>query len=126
MSSVGASLILPDLFVKRQEKLTWYEQALSDDASDRLQKAIPDEARSWCTPEALVGSGKAHREILRVARDRDAHVIVMGVHGQSGRPPVLRFNNAARRPSGNVPRADAPRLRALRSQSYFAASRDLR
>jgi nucleotide-binding universal stress UspA family protein len=63
--------------------LSKYEQALSDDALDRLQKAIPDEARSWCKPEALVGSGKAYREILRVARDRDAHLIVMGVQGRN-------------------------------------------
>ena len=63
--------------------LSRYEQALTDDARERLQNAIPDEARSWCTPEALLGSGKAYREILHVALDRDAHLIIMGVHGRN-------------------------------------------
>jgi nucleotide-binding universal stress UspA family protein len=60
-----------------------YERAVSEDARDRLEKAIPEEARSWCKPEALMGSGKPYQEILRVARDRDAHLIVMGVHGRN-------------------------------------------
>lgn len=63
--------------------LSTYEKTLAEDARERLQTAVPDEARTWCRPEAFVGTGKAYREILRVARERDAHVIVMGVHGRN-------------------------------------------
>lgn len=63
--------------------LSKYEQALTGDALGRLQRAIPDEARTWCRPEAIVGKGKAYEEILRVARERDAHLIVMGVHSRN-------------------------------------------
>jgi nucleotide-binding universal stress UspA family protein len=60
-----------------------YEDAMTTAAYERLQEAIPDEARAWCTPEVLVTKGSSYREILRVARERDAHVIVMGVQGRN-------------------------------------------
>jgi nucleotide-binding universal stress UspA family protein len=44
---------------------------------------IPNEARTWCTPEVLIAKGSSYREILRVAREHDADVIVMGVHGRN-------------------------------------------
>jgi nucleotide-binding universal stress UspA family protein len=48
----------------------------------RLKAAIPEEARTWCKPEERVASGKAYREILRVAAETNAELIVMGVHGR--------------------------------------------
>ena len=33
--------------------------------------------------EALLGTGKPYREMLRVARERDVHLIVMSVHGRN-------------------------------------------
>jgi len=63
--------------------LSRYEQTLVEDARERLQHAIPEEARTWCKPEVLVGAGKSYREILKVARERDVHSIVMGVHGRN-------------------------------------------
>lgn len=73
------------------EKLTAYPDFnvarfvghLESEALARLRQAIPDEARTWCTPRELVVSGKAHEEILRVMRERDIHLIVMGVHGRN-------------------------------------------
>lgn len=67
----------PDFNVAR-----FVEQTESE-ALARLRQAIPDEARTWCTPHELVASGKAYEEILRVARERDIHLIVIGVHGRS-------------------------------------------
>lgn len=60
-----------------------YERELIEDARARMRRAVPDQARTWCRPEELASTGKAYREILRVARERDAHVIVMGVHGRN-------------------------------------------
>jgi universal stress protein A len=82
---------LPERYapIYEQFDLSQYEQALTAEARDRLGKAIPDEARTWCKPETFVGSGKAYREILCIARDRDVHLIVMGVHGRN--PVDLMF-----------------------------------
>ncbi len=60
-----------------------YEQALAEDIRGRLQAAVPEEARSWCRPEELVSIGKPYQEILRVAREKEAHLIVMGVQGRN-------------------------------------------
>ncbi|RPH60903.1 MAG: universal stress protein [Acidobacteria bacterium] len=59
------------------------------DASRQLRESISSEARNWCKPVELLTTGKAYREILRVARERDVHLIVMGVHGRN--PVDLMF-----------------------------------
>lgn len=60
-----------------------YLHATEKEALARLQAAIPQEASTWCRPEELLATGKPYREILRLARDRDVHLIVMGVHGRN-------------------------------------------
>jgi nucleotide-binding universal stress UspA family protein len=60
-----------------------YEEALRETAYQRLRQVIPEDASTWCRPEELVVTGKAYREILRVARERDVRLIVMGVHGRN-------------------------------------------
>ncbi len=59
-----------------------YGAYLEQDAMTRLKAVIPDTARGWCKPEERVTSGKAHREILRLAAETKAELIVMGVHGK--------------------------------------------
>jgi nucleotide-binding universal stress UspA family protein len=59
-----------------------YGRQVKKDALTRLKAAIPSEARVWCTPEEFVTMGKAHREILRVATETGAELIVMGVQGR--------------------------------------------
>jgi nucleotide-binding universal stress UspA family protein len=59
-----------------------YGRQVKRDALTRLKAAIPSEARVWCTPEEFVTMGKAHREILRVATETGAELIVMGVQGR--------------------------------------------
>lgn len=59
-----------------------YHLDLSEAARDRLRLALPPEARGRCQSEELVASGRPHREILRVARERGVDLIVLGVHGQ--------------------------------------------
>jgi nucleotide-binding universal stress UspA family protein len=48
-------------------------------ARETLRAAIPVEARDWCHPVEVTGSGKAYQEILRVAHETAASLIVMGV-----------------------------------------------
>lgn len=59
-----------------------YRRALEGAALDRLRALVPEEARTWCRPQELVGHGKAWREILRVARERGTDLLVMGVQGR--------------------------------------------
>jgi nucleotide-binding universal stress UspA family protein len=73
----------PNLETYRQVDLSTYEETRAQAARERLQRAIPNEARTWCRPEELLATGKAYREILRVARERDVHLIVMGVQGRN-------------------------------------------
>ena len=53
-----------------------------DEKRRQLERLIPDSARTWCRPEPVLRAGSPARELLRVATERDADLIVMGVHGQ--------------------------------------------
>jgi nucleotide-binding universal stress UspA family protein len=63
-------------------------------AEDRLRKAVPEDARDWCEPEIVVSSGRAAREIVRVAGDQQADVIVLGVTGRSAIDRALNGTTA--------------------------------
>jgi nucleotide-binding universal stress UspA family protein len=47
----------------------------------QLQQLVPESARTWCRPETVLRVGSPARELLRLAAERDADLIVMGVHG---------------------------------------------
>jgi nucleotide-binding universal stress UspA family protein len=62
--------------------------APSDPASELQQRArewlcaaVPEEARDRSPVEAIVTAGKAHREIVRIATEKGAELIVMGAQG---------------------------------------------
>jgi nucleotide-binding universal stress UspA family protein len=48
----------------------------------QLRRAVPREVGPWCVPEEILASGQAAPEILRLAREKEAGLIVMGVHGR--------------------------------------------
>jgi nucleotide-binding universal stress UspA family protein len=56
---------------------------LARDAQKALREAVPPEARVWCEAEEHVAFGRPADEIVRLARERDAQAIVMGVHGRN-------------------------------------------
>jgi nucleotide-binding universal stress UspA family protein len=58
-----------------------YYRYVERDAMARLKTALPAEARVWCKPDACVVCGKAYREILKVAEEDGAELVVIGVHG---------------------------------------------
>jgi nucleotide-binding universal stress UspA family protein len=49
----------------------------------RLADFVPGAARAYCTIEEHVTSGKPWREILRVAQEQRAELIVIGVRGRN-------------------------------------------
>lgn len=55
---------------------------LVEETTRLLAQAVPEQARTWCKPEIHVAFGKASREIVRVAADCSADLIVLGVHGR--------------------------------------------
>lgn len=61
---------------EHRDHLTWV-------AKGRLEKLVPDEARTWCEPRTLVTVGKAWRQILDVQRQDQSDLIVMGVLGRN-------------------------------------------
>jgi nucleotide-binding universal stress UspA family protein len=60
-----------------------YREITQEDSRGQLEALVPAEAHAWCETEALILTGRPHDEIVRLARDRDADLIVMGVHGRS-------------------------------------------
>jgi nucleotide-binding universal stress UspA family protein len=49
-------------------------------ARERLHQVVPDEARDFCRVEERVAMGKAYDEILRLAAEEQADLIVLGAH----------------------------------------------
>jgi nucleotide-binding universal stress UspA family protein len=60
-----------------------YRQLVERDIVERLEGLVPDSTRDACRPMTRVGHGKAYREILGVATEESADLIVMGVHGRN-------------------------------------------
>lgn len=48
----------------------------------QLARLVPTSVRDWCTPEEVLLVGSPSRDIVRLAQERAADVIVMGVHGR--------------------------------------------
>jgi nucleotide-binding universal stress UspA family protein len=63
-----------------------FRQFFEDTANDRRQRLndiIPVNAKTFCTIETVLATGKPHREILRIAGQQHVGLIVMGVHGHT-------------------------------------------
>ena len=65
-------LLLPGELVKATEQ--------------HLRNLVPAEAELWCEPRFVVEQGETAEKILQVARERDAYLIVLGVHQTTGFP----------------------------------------
>lgn len=49
----------------------------------RLRELVPESAYTYCTVHTEVTEGRPHRQVLRVAGERQADLIVMGTQGRS-------------------------------------------
>jgi nucleotide-binding universal stress UspA family protein len=60
-----------------------FRDAAERDVRGMLAQLVPDADRQRCHPTMRLGEGKAYREILEVATEGRADLVVMGVHGRN-------------------------------------------
>jgi nucleotide-binding universal stress UspA family protein len=65
-----------------------YVALAKEERQARLRDAIPDSVGAYCTVDTILTTGKPYREILRVAEEQKADLMVVGIHG---RGPVDRL-----------------------------------
>jgi len=71
-------------FAANGETYEAYCQDLRDDAQKRLQEFLKNHAHDEVQPELSIQQGTAPDSILSFAHDRQADLIVMGLHGRRG------------------------------------------
>lgn len=87
----GAKLLLLHVLEKIPEKdpraylhfnMPNYVSFLEVDARERIEALLPAEVKSAGETEQVFRQGKPHEEIVRLAKERNVGMIVMGVHGR--------------------------------------------
>jgi nucleotide-binding universal stress UspA family protein len=71
-----------------------YIALTEEDRRRRLKDAIPDSVRAYCTVNTVLVTGRPYREILRVAEEQQAELLVVGIHGR-GTVDRLLFGSTA-------------------------------
>jgi nucleotide-binding universal stress UspA family protein len=66
-----------------------YRKRCDEISRERLELAVPDDARRYCTVESIIAGGKPYREILQTAAERRSDLIVMGVRGRGALSRML-------------------------------------
>jgi nucleotide-binding universal stress UspA family protein len=59
-----------------------YIALVEEDSRKRLRAAVPEAVRAYCTVDTAMPAGKPYREIVRVADERKADLLVIGIHGR--------------------------------------------
>jgi nucleotide-binding universal stress UspA family protein len=67
---------------------------VAQDARERLGQAVELAGAGDLVADVVVTTGKPYREVLRLAEERDAAAIVMGVHGRGSADLRLFGSNA--------------------------------
>jgi nucleotide-binding universal stress UspA family protein len=71
-----------------------YVALAEEDRRGRLKDAIPEAVRAYCTVDSVLATGKPYQEILRVAGEQKADLLVVGIHGR-GAVDRLLFGSTA-------------------------------
>jgi nucleotide-binding universal stress UspA family protein len=58
-------------------------QGVMCEAVAKLEALVPQEARNWCAVKAMVRMVKPYQEIIQVAVEQQADVVILGVRGHS-------------------------------------------
>jgi nucleotide-binding universal stress UspA family protein len=89
LTIVHAIELPPDVFRDVPENafagprsLREYTALAEEDSRKRLEAAVPESVRAYCTVETAMPVGKPSHEILRIAEERKADLLVIGVHGR--------------------------------------------
>ena len=69
-----------------------YRKKFEDASREHLEAAVPASAREYSTIDTMIATGKPYREILRIAGEQNADLIVMGVQGR-GAVDLLLFGS---------------------------------
>lgn len=96
----GATLVLARVIdpadkERRREAYDTRPRPLNEaQARHALSALVPEDARQYCRPVELLAEGTPHTEILRIAEDVQADVIVMGVGARSAAEMMLLGSTA--------------------------------
>jgi nucleotide-binding universal stress UspA family protein len=71
------------LWIDRGDGIS-HVRAWAEAAQAHLRAAVNPETREYAHVEQRVETGKAYREILRVAEEQQADLVVLGAHGHGG------------------------------------------
>ena len=63
--------------------LAGYELRLEESGRAQLRTFAPESAAAGCEIETMLTHGRAYKEILRIAAERQSDLIVVGVHGRN-------------------------------------------
>jgi universal stress protein A len=66
-----------------RQYLSDFRRRSAEEARERLKAAIPETVAAYCQVETMVSTGNPRREILRIAAEQQADLIVVGVQGRS-------------------------------------------
>lgn len=75
--------VVEELPREQAAALAEFRRYLETSAIARLKTLVPDAARPRCTPLPTLRHGKPYVEILRLAEEDGADLIVIGVHGRN-------------------------------------------
>lgn len=86
---VEAPEMYETVLADRRLSVSDYRRRCEEHSRERLRTAVPEAVRAYCTVDTLLATGKPYREILRIAADQHADLIVMGVQGRGGADLML-------------------------------------
>ena len=73
-----------DEFISNQQlSIQDFRTRCRETSRERLELAVPAEARTWATVETVLSEGKPYREIIHAAAEHHCDLIVMGVRGRN-------------------------------------------
>lgn len=82
-------VVYPSDFSFGQVALPSMDQELRDHSLEQLQKMIQNEVPEGIDATSMVRSGKPFVEIIKVAKETEADLIIIATHGHSGIEHVL-------------------------------------
>jgi len=72
-----------ELFVARPYDVHHHRELREQHLRELVDSIVPPALREWAAPSLVIGSGKPYQEVLRVATEQSADLIVMGVQGRT-------------------------------------------